>query len=199
MVYAICAGWTWAEEESDEKTDQGLIAYRDNCLACHQASGWGNANLDCPSIAGLPRWYVSRQLREFRTGHRGLHRDDQAGRFMRTVAARLNERDIAFLGRYIESLKPNPKRRTTGEFDASLGRTIYEKRCQDCHGPVAQGDRTQRVPPLDKQPDWYLLTQMWKFERGARIHDPDKKIPIDIKKEAGIIAAYLASLGTEGQ
>ena len=34
----------------------------DNCTPCHGADGYGNPALGAPAIAGLPRWYVERQL-----------------------------------------------------------------------------------------------------------------------------------------
>ena len=37
----------------------------DTCFPCHGHDGLGNALLEAPAIAGLPRWYIERQLTNF--------------------------------------------------------------------------------------------------------------------------------------
>ena len=54
------------EEPVPEIQDRGFVVFRDNCRDCHSASGMGIREMNAPSIAGLPRWYVTDQLREFR-------------------------------------------------------------------------------------------------------------------------------------
>lgn len=186
-----------ATDPEVENLERGYRIYRDNCRACHLDTGWGNISIDCPSIAALPRWYLSGQLRSFRSGHRGGHREDEKGKLMTNVAAHISNTDIAFLGKYIESLQAIPNRTTTNEFNVKRGEKIYRERCVECHGESAKGDRKSRTPPLNLQQDWYLMNQMWKFSIEARTHKADLKIDIDIAKEAGDIAAYLASLDAD--
>ena len=38
----------------------------DGCVQCHGENGEGNIEVGAPAIAGLTRWYVKRQLRNFR-------------------------------------------------------------------------------------------------------------------------------------
>ena len=51
--------------------DLGKTAYV-TCTACHGAQGEGNKSLNAPKIAGLPDWYVARQLKSFKKGIRCL-------------------------------------------------------------------------------------------------------------------------------
>ena len=46
------------------------------CVTCHGANGEGNTALNSPKIAGLPDWYVERQLHNFKNGIRGVHPKD---------------------------------------------------------------------------------------------------------------------------
>lgn len=48
--------------EGDTGAGQSLYSA---CIACHGPSGMGNIALNAPKIAGLPDWYVVRQLKAF--------------------------------------------------------------------------------------------------------------------------------------
>ncbi len=84
--------------------DFGFAVFRDRCMACHLQTGMGIKEMNAPSIAGLPRWYVTDQLRKFRRDQRGYHEDDASGHLMQLNAMALDEQSIAFVGRHIESL-----------------------------------------------------------------------------------------------
>ena len=174
--------------------DIGFTTFRDNCSACHLDSGHGNASLKVPAIAGLPRWYVSDQLRKFRYGKRGDHKNDQTGKLMKASTVNLDDRKIAFLGRYVQNLKPLEKR-TTLKANQANGKKQYESNCKTCHGEKGEGDKSKRVPPLNVQLDWYLIGQMEKFEKKLRTHS-DKSIKAEAKHVKDI-ASYLSSLKSE--
>jgi len=70
----------------EEMIDESLLLFRVNCSACHLDSGHGVKALNVASIAGLPRWYVSKQVRHFRDGKRGAHLEDIHGKLMRDLA-----------------------------------------------------------------------------------------------------------------
>ena len=89
---------------------------------------------------------------------------------MQANALALDEKSIAFVGRHIESLAPNPGRNTLARNATDVSKTLYQKRCADCHGSDGQGDRSNRVPPLTSQQDWYLLAQIENFKTGKRSH-----------------------------
>jgi len=179
---------------SDSKEDLGFVVFRDNCMACHLQSGMGIKEMNAPSIAGLPRWYVTDQLRKFRRDQRGYHSDDAAGNLMQANALALDERSIAFVGRHIESLAPNENRATLALEARASARSEYERHCAACHGEKAQGDRAQRVPPLTSQQDWYLLGQVEKFAEGKRPHTNDDPLENLDSKTIESIAAWISSL-----
>lgn len=194
FILIWCGGTSAVAAEPVETGDRGQAIYRENCMECHLESGKGIPGLGAPSIAGLPRWYVTDQLREFRREVRGSHDEDQAGRLMQMKAKSLGDRELAFVGRYIESLPPNPERATLDLPAGAEGRTRYLADCASCHGANGEGDRSRRAPPLTRQPDWYLLKQLENFRQGQRQHvdGPDGPEPATDAAEA--IVAWLAAL-----
>ena len=179
---------------SSPSEDLGFAVFRDRCMACHLQSGMGIREMNVPSIAGLPRWYVTDQLRKFRRNQRGFHADDAPGHLMQANAAALDEKSIAFVGRHIESLKPNDNRNTFAEKPTKASKSLYRKQCQDCHGEHGEGDRQNRVPPLTSQQDWYLLKQIENFQTGKRIHiENDSSNELDEEKLQSIVT-WICSL-----
>ena len=175
-----------AELESEE--DPGLVVFRDRCMACHLTTGMGIRAMNAPSIAGLPRWYVSDQLRKFRRDQRGYHEEDESGHLMQANAAALDERSIAFVGRHIENLKANRNRNTLEAQVSRQSEELYKSECADCHGEQAEGKRSERIPPLTRQQDWYLLRQMENFKTGKRSHDEETTITLTDEDTNAVIA-----------
>jgi cytochrome c oxidase subunit 2 len=78
-----------------------------NCVPCHGKDGMGNVELAAPEIAGLPRWYVERQLIDFQTSMRGAHPQDSTGARMRPMAKALyRPGNVASVAEYVATLKP---------------------------------------------------------------------------------------------
>jgi len=139
-------------------------------MACHLETGLGIEAMKAPSIAGLPRWYVTDQLRKFRSDQRGFHSEDASGKLMQANAVVLDERTIAFVGRHVENLAPNPNRKTAVTESVDGSGNLYLQNCAECHGNDANGSRARRAPPLTSQQDWYLLNQIENFRTGKRTH-----------------------------
>lgn len=174
--------------EAAEEEDPGFVVFRDRCMACHLQTGMGIREMNAPSIAGLPRWYVSDQLRKFRRDQRGFHEEDLSGHLMQVNAAALDERSIAFVGRFIENLEANSARNTTGLEVTDVGKQLYMSHCSSCHGKSAEGNRSKRNPPLYVQQDWYLLKQMTNFAEGKRIHHEEVDESLKTEELKAIIA-----------
>jgi len=140
------------------------------CQQCHMEDGGGNANFLAPSIAGLPQWYVQRQLQKFHDGIRGTHFDDVSGMRMRPMALWLKDESymaaVAGFAAALPIVKPAPLLQGG---DAARGQALYGP-CIACHGPQGGGNEVLGAPPLDHESDWYLLTQLQHFKlriRGA--------------------------------
>ena len=71
------------------------------CSACHSPDGKGNALAGYPALSGQDTQYVELQLKSFRAGERN---NDEA-EVMRTIAARLNDAEIAALASYVAGLR----------------------------------------------------------------------------------------------
>lgn len=57
------------------------------CGACHGDDGEGRKALNAPRQAGMSDWYLVTQLKNFRSGIRGAHKDDKYGMQMSMMAA----------------------------------------------------------------------------------------------------------------
>lgn len=78
------------------------------CTGCHSPAGNGNAPAGYPALGGQHAQYLAKQLRAFRTA--AHDEENQTGRkndeskVMRSVSARLNDREIDALANYISGL-----------------------------------------------------------------------------------------------
>jgi len=75
------------------------------CGACHGAQAQGRYALQAPRLAGQSDWYLKRQLKSFRLGIRGAHKQDAYGHQMVLMARSLqNEQSIDDLLAYVNTL-----------------------------------------------------------------------------------------------
>ena len=142
----------------------------DTCVPCHGSLAAGNPDIGAPAIAGLPQWYIERQLQNFQNGMRGAHPDDIPGLRMRPMAVTLNNEDgedIASVAEYVAGLS-----RVFAEGtilgNAGAGANTFGTVCFACHGADAEGNPVLGAPPLVAASDWYLLEQLRNFRSGAR-------------------------------
>ena len=191
LIFLASSPFLYGEDIQIE--DPGFVVFRDRCMPCHLQTGMGIREMNAPSIAGLPRWYISDQLRKFRRDQRGFHEEDESGHLMQANAAALDERSIAFVGRYIENLNANLSRNTLDNLPADLGWKLYAEDCASCHGDAAEGNRSLRIPPLTFQQDWYLLRQMDNFESEKRIHHEEDQKPLE-EAELQAVVAWISKI-----
>ena len=145
------------------------------CVPCHGKDGHGNMALGAPSIAGLPRWYIEHQLKNFKTSMRGAHPEDAEGQRMRPMARSLyREGDLESVSQYAATLKPLPPMNNMMAMgDTAAGRVAFENICITCHQADGIGNEALGTPPLTHQHDWYMMTQLYKFKSGQRGAHPD--------------------------
>lgn len=142
------------------------------CQNCHGLDGAGNPKLAAPAIAGLPEWYVERQLNKFRTGIRGAHPDDLEGLRMRPMSRQMkNEDEVRAVSAYVAAMPKKAAGPSVEGGDAAAGAASYAV-CLACHGADGKGNQQMNAPPLVGQHDWYLLAQLKKFKGGLRGANP---------------------------
>ena len=77
--------------------EKGLPA----CTGCHSPDGQGNATAGFPHLGGQHASYIEKQLTDFREGDRTNDGDSMV---MRSIAAKLSNKDIKALASYIQGL-----------------------------------------------------------------------------------------------
>ena len=138
------------------------------CSTCHGENGHGNKAIHAPAIAGLPDWYVQRQLEKFRTNVRGAHPDDVEGHLMRPMARALPEKLIPEMAQYVASLEKKEAKHSLGG-DPKKGKDIYiAAACIGCHGANGEGNVALKAPSQVGMDDWYMFVQLKKFKEGVR-------------------------------
>jgi cytochrome c oxidase subunit 2 len=159
--------WTVAPATAAGDVERGEELFHQLCSQCHGSEGEGFRLALAPSIAGLPEWYVQRQLDGFRAGHRGRHFDDISGMRMRPMARVLEAEDVAHTAAFVASMPiAHPEPELEGG-DATKGQALYAP-CIACHGLDGTGNQALGSPPINHQNDWYLLTQLQHFKAGVR-------------------------------
>jgi len=72
-----------------------------SCMGCHSPDGSGNAAAGFPHLGGQHAQYIAKQLTDFREGNRTNDGDTMP---MRSVAAKLSNKDIDAISSYIQGL-----------------------------------------------------------------------------------------------
>ena len=173
------------------------------CTSCHGPDGRGNAKIQAPQIAGLPAWYVERQLKNFKAGIRGAHPNDAPGMRMRPLAKSMRDEEmVKEVSAYVATLWPEYKERTFAAADPAHGKVLFQT-CSACHGPDGAGQKALNAPPLNRNYDWYIYEQLRKFKAGIRGTDPKDTIGATMRPMAmGLpddqamrdVAAYIMTL-----
>ncbi len=138
------------------------------CVPCHGDKGQGMESVGAPAIAGLPVWYSTEQIHNFRKGARGGKPQDIAGLRMRPMAKTLySEEDIKAVLEYVASLKPTTEPKGIDGGSVLLGKEAFLV-CQSCHGENGEGSQAVNAPPLAGLDSWYVYQQLKNFKDGLR-------------------------------
>ncbi len=186
------------------------VLFQNVCVQCHGAAGEGKVELQAPSIAGLPAWYVLRQLQNFRSGLRGGEAHGAAGVLMAAAAKALPEDQLEPLANCVESLPllPATASKASQGADLAAGKLLYEERCMECHRYNATGEVVFGSPPLIGLQDWYLLAQIQNFKtghRGVMPNDPNgakmlfSSQYIESAGDAKNVIAYIMTLNPKAE
>jgi cytochrome c oxidase subunit 2 len=153
-----------AEAAGDATVGQAQYAV---CISCHGAQGEGVEALMAPKLAGQEDWYLKNQLRLYKSGARGQHKDDIYGQQMAAMANTLvNDAAINNVIAYIKTFPDVPSPATV-QGDIGHGAKLYAT-CAACHGYAGQGIWSLNAPRQSGMSDWYLAAQLNNFKQGIR-------------------------------
>jgi cytochrome c553/uncharacterized protein (DUF302 family) len=166
-----------------------------SCALCHGIYGQGASGKLSPRIAGLPKEYIIKAMKDYVEGKRVyplMVRTSQIDRF--------TEKDYDDIATYLSSLDLSSDRRfniIARYGNPAAGEETYQDDCKTCHKRDGYGSARKEAPPLAGQHPEYLYTTMRNFKQGARIHanDPEDETFKDYSDNTFIdITAYLATL-----
>lgn len=154
-----------AARAADDEAGKRLF---EPCATCHGKAAEGNRSVDAPRLAGLPDWYLTRQLRNFRKGVRGADEErDAYGNQMARMAERLwDDGEVGAVSAYISALPASPPERTLRAKPARA-KPVFAA-CAACHGEGGGGNVDVGAPPLTGLDDWYVVRQLTAFRAGVR-------------------------------
>jgi cytochrome c553 len=191
---ALQGRFSMAAEPSDSGAVRVDLEYgeeiNETCAACHGEFGEGMPDGEYPRLAGLPRGYIAKQLRDFKTRARL-----NIPMLPYTSERELPEEDLVSVAAYLEQIALPSRLPPIDEdnFDAfarlqqskrviniarldgniQAGERLYHKDCSSCHARDGYGKPAKQIPPLAGQHSEYLRRQFQKFRSGERLHDDD--------------------------
>jgi cytochrome c553 len=130
------------------------------------------ATLNAPAIAGQDAAYIERQLHNFRSRRRGVHKSDVLGAQMQAAAAALaDDASVSKVASYVAQL-PRSVIATPASGNLHNGNNLYQGKCGACHGGKAEGNPALKAPRLAGLDAPYLKRQFAFFRDGVRGTDP---------------------------
>ena len=162
----------------------------ETCAACHGEYGEGTIDGEYPRLAGLPRNYLEKQLRDFKSRARL-----NIPMLPYATERELPEEDLQAVAAYLESIKLPTKLEPLDEEnfnayerlqkskqviniakldgDIEAGKKFYDKECANCHAKDGYGKIDKLVPPMTGQHSEYLRRQIQRYRDAERLHDED--------------------------
>ena len=170
------------------------------CAACHMPDG-NSAIAQNPILAGQHAAYIEKQLHNFRLKP-GAKEPERNNAIMLGFASMLTEDDIANLGAFYATQKPNSAGAKRKELVAQ-GERIYKAgllekgvpSCAGCHGPGGAGIPAQ-YPRLAGQHPEYTESTLNAFRGGQRKNNAQMMTIASKMSDSDIAAVseYIASL-----
>lgn len=187
----------------------------ETCAACHGEYSEGKPDGEYPRLAGLPKAYIAKQLRDFKSRERL-----NIPMLPYATERELPEEDLVSVAAYLEQIDlptrlPPVEEENFDAFerlqqsklvvniarldgDIGTGKHLYQRECGGCHAQDGYGKPGELIPPLTGQHSEYLRRQMVKFRKGERLHADsaeDQKVFEQISERAvHDILSYLSIL-----
>ena len=169
-----------------------------NCALCHGIYGQGAPGKLSPRIAGLPKEYIIKTMKDYRDGRRVYPLMN------RTAGLKdMTESDLEDIATYLANMDLSSDKRfsvVSAGGSAESGKETYWDECKVCHAKDGYGKPKKEAPPLAGQHPAYLYTAMSGFQQKARVHDNDPEDDsFDDYKTSELIdvTAYLSTLDDE--
>jgi len=160
----LAAGCARGEAHTSPTGEQLYAA----CEHCHGTGGEGKVELSAPKLAGLPAWYLTRQLQRFKDGTRGKHPDDEKGLRMRAMARQMmSDAEVDAVVAYVAAMPDVEVIPTLPEPDPAAGGADFAA-CAVCHGEKGEGNESIMAPRIARLNDWYVASQIRKYRSGIR-------------------------------
>jgi cytochrome c oxidase subunit 2 len=164
----------------------------ETCAACHGAQAEGIGDGSAPAIAGQPFTVVAKQLVDFRTGARS---DPRMQHFADTTHLAYSQ-EVADVAGYVSQLVPRTPPLPRIDAGAPRGAIIYIRRCERCHGAIAEGNEAEFAPRLAGQHAEYLVRQLTDAAAGVRPAMKEAHAGVIDSLSHDDIAAVAASLSS---
>jgi len=151
----------------------GVVA----CATCHALSSVADGSGASPKLAGIPAYYLAKQLRDYAAGVR-------ADAIMSAIARTMKPEDIADVSQYYSGVRGTTTPPPAAEPDLlALGTRLAtvgdEKKmiqaCESCHGREGRGE-APAIPPLGGQYASYIALQMKMWQEGDRKNDASQQM-----------------------
>lgn len=190
-VGALCL-WAGSVGAADLANGQQLAR---NCALCHGVYNQGTPGRLAPRIAGLPKTYIIKAMKDYVKGERHYP--------LMVQTAGLEEwddKDYDDVATYLSTLdlSSDPRFDVVARVgNAEAGREIFQRDCADCHGKDGYGRPVKEAPPLAGQHPEYLFTVLKGFTLQFRDHanDPEDDTFVDYTNENYLdLTAYIATL-----
>lgn len=163
------------------------------CASCHMKDGWGKKDGSFPVIAGQHRNVLIKQLADIRSKNR-----DNPTMYPFTDPNSIGGmQGISDVTAYIAAMEKDPEPGVGDGKNLDLGKSIYQKRCIQCHGDNGQGNNDAFFPSLKGQHHAYLLRQL-KWIRDGYRKNANEAMVVEVKAlsdtELDAVADYLSRL-----
>ncbi|MDZ4402914.1 c-type cytochrome [Prosthecobacter sp.] len=99
-----------ARDVADANLAEGMRLFQERCMECHRYNASGEMAFGSPPLLGRQGWYLADQLKKFKTGKRGTHKNDVNGAKMVQITNFFieDEQMLRDVVAYIMTLNPDP-------------------------------------------------------------------------------------------
>lgn len=198
-----------AEKKKKKKRDPGKRLYmRKTCMACHGKGGVRSIQ-DYPNIAGQPKKYLAKQIKDILSGKR-VGGTDKTGA-MRTQpmvgalvtadgTVRISNDEIKKISAWLSKqppAKPAETETPLSDKQTKAAKKLYKKKCKSCHGKNALKP-LKGYPVIAGQKKAYIIAQVNDVKNKIRKNGKIKSMYPQVKKltdeQIDLLASYLSQI-----